>query len=794
VIKFTRFPCKGADNPNLKAALEYVRNDWPVFPLHERYGDGSDDDRCGCEESGCKRQGKHPGPLAPNGFLSALTDVGRIKNWWRWRPKAGIGIATGKVSGIIVIDADRKNGKNGFEVLKELETKLGPLPVTATVLTPNHGEHRYYCYAEGIGSGADVLGAGVDIRGDRGFIIAPPSHDGRYKWVDEDATVEDLPEAWVKHIQGLFASPDKKEKTNNKARTHDKPPLEKIEAALDAIRNDASVERGDWLKIGFAVWDGTDGSEAGFELFDAWSKQHPSYDAGNTRKAWARPKTITVATLFHKANEANPSWRDKGARHGASRNESIDALIADLARYSGIDFELKLKEVAKQIKVRESAIREAVEKLRGAQNDDNDDDPPPPTLEELAESAAPIIACKDVLGMFANEYGKLVTGDSKIGKILFLNTITRLFKKANHTAIKGTSSVGKSHERDTVLKFVPPEDVIELTSMSPKALLYMPEGFEHKILSMGEAHEGKDQEFQNMLLRVLMSESELVHHFVEKDEHGELVTMTLRKKGPVAFMVTTTQNKLHPENETRMLSLEGNDSQEQTKRVMDKIAQLEGRNQSEQRIDLEPWHDYQRWLAAGEITVDIPFARTLADLIPPRAVRLRRDFSQLLRDIKAHALLHRDHRKRNSKGHIVARIKDDYEPVRVLLGDVLATAAEVKLPKSVVETVQAVMSLHPVSGADKDSVLARAIAAKLKLDQSATSRRLKAAIAAGYVENLETVRGKPGRYRAKSLTDNDPKHEILPSCDELLAAVRERQQERRQRDTEKRGHNCIGLR
>ena len=81
----------------------------------------------------------------------------------------------------------------------------------------------------------------------------------------------------------------------------------------------------------------------------------------------------------------------------------------------------------------------------------------------------------------------MVAGETANGKILYLNATTRLFAKANHTAIKGTSSAGKSYERRTVLKFMPPEAVISFTSMSEKALLYMPEGFEHKILSMGEA-------------------------------------------------------------------------------------------------------------------------------------------------------------------------------------------------------------------------------------------------------------------------------------------------------------------
>ena len=167
---------------------------------------------------------------------------------------------------------------------------------------------------------------------------------------------------------------------------------------------------------------------------------------------------------------------------------------------------------------------------------------------------------------------------------------------------------------------------------------------------MGEALTGKQVEFQDYLLRELMSEGKLRYPVVQKIE-GELVTTMIEKNGPVAFLVTTTRNKLNPENETRMLSLEVNDTEAQTKAVLGKVAEVVGLNKEMDIDDLRPWHDYQRWLAAGECQVIVFYARTLARLIKEtKAVRLRRDFSQLLIAIKAHALLHREHRKRSKKG------------------------------------------------------------------------------------------------------------------------------------------------
>ena len=230
----------------------------------------------------------------------------------------------------------------------------------------------------------------------------------------------------------------------------------------------------------------------------------------------------------------------------------------------------------------------------------------------------------------------------------------------------------------------------------------MEDDFAHKILSMGEAAGAEQQCFQDYLLRELMSEGRLRYPVPQKIG-GEIVTVIIEKNGPVAFMVTTTRTILHDENETRLLSLETDDSPEQTRRVLEKVAEVEGGDGGE-AIDYGRWHDYQRWLAAGERRVVIPWARPLSKLIPTRAVRARRDFGQLLRAVKAHALLHRHHRQRDDKGRIVATIAEpddgemparrrcmgDYEVIRELFADILAEASELTISEKLQKTIAAV--------------------------------------------------------------------------------------------------------
>jgi hypothetical protein len=203
---------------------------------------------------------------------------------------------------------------------------------------------------------------------------------------------------------------------------------------------------------------------------------------------------------------------------------------------------------------------------------------------------------------------------------------------------------------------------------------------------------------------------------------------------------------MHPENETRMLSLEVDDSENQTKKVLDKVAQVDGLHDAAP-VDYRSWQDFQRWLAAGECRVAVPFAVAMVGLIPPVAVRLRRDVGQVILAIKAHALLHRDQRDRDDAGRVVADVDCDYAVIRELMSPIIAESAGVEVSKAMTATIDAVVKA--TSGLEKDEgANAKEIAKLLKLDRSATWRRLSAACDEGYVVNLEQRPRMPGKYRA----------------------------------------------
>jgi IclR-like helix-turn-helix domain-containing protein len=121
---------------------------------------------------------------------------------------------------------------------------------------------------------------------------------------------------------------------------------------------------------------------------------------------------------------------------------------------------------------------------------------------------------------------------------------------------------------------------------------------------------------------------------------------------------------------------------------------------------------------------------------------MRRDFRSVLRLIQTHALIHQLSRPRDPSGAVVAT-EADYLSVRGLVADLISDGVGATVPETIRETVEVVRHLLEE---DDAGVTVRAVAAKLDLDRSATSRRLQAARERGYLVSQETRRGRPARY------------------------------------------------
>ena len=158
---------------NRDAALKYALAGFRVLPLIAN--------------------GKTPnGRFAPHGVKDATTNPQTIMDWWNAAPDGNIGIATG--NGIVVLDIDVKNGKDGRLAIANKD-----LTGAFHVVTPSGGHHYYFKTASPFRNGANVYGmTGVDVRGDNGYVVAPPSQiDGkRYATSDELSSIGDVPQ-WL---------------------------------------------------------------------------------------------------------------------------------------------------------------------------------------------------------------------------------------------------------------------------------------------------------------------------------------------------------------------------------------------------------------------------------------------------------------------------------------------------------------------------------------------------------------------------------------------------------------------
>lgn len=180
------------------AALKYASRGIRVAPAY-----GLIDGRCECAQPECSSPGKHP--RTHRGLHDGTTDVGIINEWWRKWPEANIMVCTGIMTDgqyLTVLDVDVKNDHDGHERLREVEQQFGVrVPEAPTVLSGRGGGvHYWFVSPVEVRNGSNILPrdsgepSGLDVRGEGGYVIAPPSRHysgDRYTW--DAGSVDRLP-------------------------------------------------------------------------------------------------------------------------------------------------------------------------------------------------------------------------------------------------------------------------------------------------------------------------------------------------------------------------------------------------------------------------------------------------------------------------------------------------------------------------------------------------------------------------------------------------------------------------
>ena len=145
------------------AAFAYAARGWSVIPM--------------------QAHGKRPLVLWRE-FQQRIAGAAEIDRWFRHWPDANVGIVTGRISAIVVIDVDAAHG--GPASVADAEALHGPLPATVEASTGGGGRHLYYAHPGATVANRVAIRPGIDVRGDGGCVVAPPSvHPSgrRYAWV-----------------------------------------------------------------------------------------------------------------------------------------------------------------------------------------------------------------------------------------------------------------------------------------------------------------------------------------------------------------------------------------------------------------------------------------------------------------------------------------------------------------------------------------------------------------------------------------------------------------------------------
>lgn len=170
------------------AVAALARNGWHVIPLET-----INDRGCSCwRGNACRSAGKHPLFETGEKHAAATIDCGVIRGWWKRWPDANVGIVTGAASGLVVLDVDPAKGGN--ESLMTLFPKGASS--TLSVVTGSGGLHLYYQYPGDPVPCRVGFRLGLDLRGDGGLVVAPPSRHksgGVYSFVDTSTPIMPMP-------------------------------------------------------------------------------------------------------------------------------------------------------------------------------------------------------------------------------------------------------------------------------------------------------------------------------------------------------------------------------------------------------------------------------------------------------------------------------------------------------------------------------------------------------------------------------------------------------------------------
>ncbi len=297
----------------LDAALAYARFGVPVFPV-------TPDRKKPIPKRDYDPDGKYPdGIPGTGGIYKATTDPIRIRKWWRDHPKALIGLPTGRLSSVWVLDIDTaEEHVDGTIGWAELAAQHEPI-ITRGHRSATGGPHLIFAWdpERPLGCGKGMLPEGIQVKGQGGYIVVPPPmRRGRNYTVHADINPIAAPTWLIELISQGRPPPKQQSNTRSGQRLvqfDGKPEIDQQELAeiVSFVPND-DLGWDEWSSHAMAMFVASGGREWGFEIFDAWSQTSGKYEEGYTRERWrgiaGSPPNRTGVNKLRKIARAH-GWR-----------------------------------------------------------------------------------------------------------------------------------------------------------------------------------------------------------------------------------------------------------------------------------------------------------------------------------------------------------------------------------------------------------------------------------------------------------------------------------------------------
>jgi DNA primase catalytic core len=270
----------------------------------------------------------------------------------------------------------------------------------------------------------------------------------------------------------------------------------------------------------------------------------------------------------------------------------------------------------------------------------------------------------EALGFVGEEKGKLLA---------YLIGLSRKLPKPLSGIVVSSSGAGKSTLTEMVEQLVPPEDVMFYSRLTPQALYYMCHNLTGMLLMLEERAGGEGADYS---IRTLQSRKKLKLATPVKDPvTGKQVTQDIEVEGPVAYLETTTNPYLNPENSSRCFELFMDESEEQTRRIHAQQRRnrllMEYDDETVAEAIRKKHQNAQRMLKT--MRVYIPYVEKLS--FPSLWLRTRRDNERFLCLIEVITFLHQHQREQGQtlegKPYVLANLAD-YRLAYELAKDVLS--------------------------------------------------------------------------------------------------------------------------